>query len=113
MSNLSENPTEWGYKIWFLIVGLASLGGVSNWVKKRNSGQKISIMELIGEVTTSASTGIGVFMLMLSLDYPIYACAGACGVSGHFATRILFALQNIIDAFEEKKIKELIDDTND
>lgn len=110
MPSLSENPVDWGYKIWFLIVGLASLGGVSNWIKKRKTGAKISIMELIGEVATSASTGIGVFMLMLSFDYPIYACAGGCAVSGHFATRILFALQNIIDALEDRKIREIADD---
>ena len=107
MSNLSEDPTEWGVKTWLLILGLSSLGGVANWIRRRKIGARLSIMELIGEVTTSASVGITVFMLMTSLSYPLLACVAGSSVAGHFATRILFAVQHLIDAIEEKKLKEI------
>lgn len=71
-----------------------------NWYAriKRGHTRAFNIIELIGEIFTSGFVGLGVFMLLAGFDYPVGICAAAAGVGGHMATRLLFAVERMIEA---------------
>jgi hypothetical protein len=84
---------------------MASSGGVINWLSRIRKGQtrSFNIIELLGEVFTSGFVGLGVFMAANAMEQPLGLCAAAAGVGGHMATRLLFAIEKIL----ESKINKL------
>jgi len=56
-----------------------------------------NFFELIGEMFTSGMVGLGVFMTLAAFDQPAGLCAAAAGISGHMATRLLFAIERAIE----------------
>lgn len=95
-----KDPTTWTAATWALALGMAFGGGVVNWYAKIKRGhtRAFNIIELFGEIFTSGFVGLGVFMLAAAMDQSVGACAAAAGVGGHMATRLLFALERIIEA---------------
>jgi len=102
---IDKDPTSWPYTTWLLAIGMASSGGVINWLSRIRKGQtrSFNIIELLGEVFTSGFVGLGVFMAAESMEQPLGLCAAAAGVGGHMATRLLFAIEKIL----ESKINKL------
>jgi len=96
----TKDPTNWGLSIWLLAVGMSCAGGLVNWYARVKQGhtRAFNIVELIGEIFTSAFVGLGVFMVCQSLDQPIGLCAALAGVGGHMATRLLFSLEKLIES---------------
>jgi hypothetical protein len=94
-----KDPTNWGISIWLLAVGMSCAGGLVNWYARIKQGyaRAFNIVELIGEIFTSAFVGLGVFMAVQSLDQPIGLSAALAGVGGHMATRLLFAFEKWIE----------------
>lgn len=103
----TKDPTTWAMSTWMLALGMALGGGMISWYSKLKQGHTrvFNIIELIGEIFTSALTGLGVFMALDAIDQPIGMCAAASGISGHMATRLLFAIEKAI----ESKINKLGD----
>ncbi len=95
-----KDPTNWGLSIWALAMGMSCAGGLVNWYARVKQGhtRAFNIIELIGEIFTSAFVGLGVFMVAQSLDQPLGLCAALAGVGGHMATRLLFAVEKWIEA---------------
>ena len=95
-----KDPTNWGLSIWLLAVGMSCAGGLVNWYARVKQGhtRAFNIIELIGEIFTSAFVGLGVFMTAQAMDQPIGLCAALAGVGGHMATRLLFAVEKWIEA---------------
>lgn len=102
---IDKDPTSWPYTTWLLAIGMASSGGVINWLSRIRKGQtrSFNIIELLGEVFTSGFVGLGVFMAANAMEQPLGLCAAAAGVGGHMATRLLFAIEKIL----ESKINKL------
>ncbi len=102
---IDKDPTSWPYTTWLLAIGMASSGGVINWLSRIRKGQtrSFNIIELLGEVFTSGFVGLGVFMAAEAMEQPLGLCAAAAGVGGHMATRLLFAIEKIL----ESKINKL------
>jgi hypothetical protein len=94
-----KDPTTWAAATWILALSFAVGGGVINWYAriKRGHARAFNFIELIGEIFTSGLVGLGVFMLLDSLDQPAGLCAPAAGVGGHMATRLLFAIERAIE----------------
>ena len=95
-----KDPTTWTAATWLLALGMAFGGGLVNWYAKIKRGhtRAFNIIELVGEVFTSGFVGLGVFMLLAAMDQSVGICAAAAGVGGHIATRLLFALERVIEA---------------
>lgn len=70
-----------------------------NWYAKIKQGhtRAFNIVELAGEIFTSAFVGLGVFMLVQSLGQPLGVCAALAGVGGHMATRLLYMAEKVIE----------------
>ncbi len=94
-----KDPTTWALGTWILALSMAVGGGLVNWYAriKRGHARAFNFVELIGEIFTSGLVGLGIFMLLSSWDQPAGACAAAAGVSGHMATRLLFAVERAIE----------------
>lgn len=94
-----KDPANWAAATWVLALSMAVGGGVVNWYAriKRGPVRAFNFIELIGEILTSGLVGLGIFMLLSSWGQPAGACAAAAGVSGHMATRILFAIERVIE----------------
>lgn len=94
-----KDPTNWGFGIWLLALGMSCAGGLVNWYARVKQGhtRAFNVIELIGEIFTSAFVGLGVFMVAQSMDHPIGFCAALAGVGGHMATRLLFSLEKWIE----------------
>ena len=94
-----KDPGNWALSTWILALSMAMGGGVINWYAKLRSGhvRAFNFIELIGEIFTSGFVGLGMFMLLDSWDQPAGLCAAAAGVSGHMATRLLFAVERAVE----------------
>ena len=104
-----KDPTTWALGTWILALSMALGGGLINWYAKLKRGhvRAFNFVELIGEIFTSGFVGLGVFMFLSSWDQPAGACAAAAWVTGHMATRLLFAVERAIerqiDAYQPQK----------
>ncbi len=94
-----KDPTTWNIATWLLALGMASAGGVINWLARIKTGKTrpFNIIELVGEVFTSGFVGIGVFMVLDSFDQSLGLCAAGAGIGGHMATRLLFILEKSLE----------------
>jgi hypothetical protein len=97
---IDKDPTTWELSTWLFALLMPCAGGLVNWYGKVKAGKarSFNIVELIGEVFTSGFVGLGVFMMLQSYDQPLGVCAALSGVSGHMATRLLFVLENYVEA---------------
>lgn len=95
-----KDPTTWTAATWWLGFLMAASGGLVNWYAriKRGHTRTFNFIELVGEIFTSGFVGMGVFMFLSSIDQPMGLCAAAAGVGGHMATRLLFALEKLIES---------------
>jgi len=110
---LDQDPTNWESKTWVLIILISSLGGFVNWIGRYKKGVQMSVMELIGELATSASVGVTTFMVLTAYGYPMLTCVAASSVSGHLATRIIFTMQLLLDTWRSQKIQEMQEKNED
>lgn len=103
-----NDPTSWGVATWALAVGMSCAGGLVNWYGRIRAGhtRAFNVIELIGEIFTSAFVGLGVFMAAQSMGQPLGLCAAMAGVGGHMATRLLFAFEKMIESRFRKMAKE-------
>ncbi len=94
-----KDPANWAAATWILALSMAIGGGLINWYAriKRGHARAFNFIELVGEIFTSGLVGLGIFMLLSSWDQPAGACAAAAGVSGHMATRLLFAVERAVE----------------
>lgn len=108
MIMMEKDPTLWGVSSWIFALSMPIAGGLVNWYSKVKKGKTrvFNFVELIGEIFTSAFVGLGTVMLLSSYDQPPGVCAAFAGISGHFATRILFLVEQYIEA----KGKRIIED---
>lgn len=95
-----KDPTNWGYATWLLAIGMSCAGGIVNFYARVKQGHSraFNVIELIGEIFTSAFVGLGVFMVAQNMDQSIGLCAALAGIGGHMATRLLFAVEKVIEA---------------
>ena len=96
-----KDPTAWTAATWMLAVGMATGGGIVNWYARIKQGRTraFNIVELMGEIFTAGFVGLGVFMLVEAWSQPIGVCAASAGIGGHMGTRLLFAVERVIEHY--------------
>ena len=106
-----KDPTAWTLATWILACSMAFGSGAVNWWArvKQGKARMFNFFELIGEMFTSGMVGLGVFMTLAAFDQPAGLCAAAAGISGHMATRLLFAIERAI----ERRINDFAGVKND
>ena len=100
----TKDPTTWSTATWLLVSGLSMLGGVSSWYRRVKSGhtRAFNVIEFFGELSISGLMG---FVGFVTADnyFQSEGIAGACaGMSAHFATRLLFNAEGVLDIFAKK-----------
>lgn len=105
-----KDPTTWSIATWALVVIMSFLGGITSWYRRVKSGhtRAFNIIELIGEAAVSGFMGFTGFIAGLWYFGSEGMAAVAGGWSAHFATRILFSAEGLIEiSFKQlsKKIR--------
>jgi hypothetical protein len=102
---LEKDPTTYSYITYAWVLGLACWGGTVNFITKIKTGttRPFNITEFLGEIVTSAFSGVVTFYLCeLSLTPPLMT-AVFVAISGHMGTRLIFKLEQYL----EKRFKKL------
>lgn len=96
-----KDPLAYPLKQYALMLGVAILGGLVSWAAKVRSGQAQAwnLLQLVGELCTSAFAGLLAFWFCEYLGTPPVLTAALVGVAGHMGTRA-------IAAFEEAAAKK-------
>lgn len=91
-----KDPTTYSLITYSWVGLLASWGGMVNWLKKRKAGQSrpFNITELIGELMTSAFSGVLTFWLCEASDIQPLITAAMVGISGHMGSRALYQIES-------------------
>ena len=81
---------------WMLM--LAIWGGIAGYIRKVKLGiaPRFSIVELIGEIVVSGFVGIITLYLCQAAEFDIYLSAALVGISGHFGSRAVFVIEQLL-----------------
>lgn len=94
MSDLKD-PTTYGIITYLWVGGLSAWGGLIAFLRKREEGRARpwNLAELIGELVTSAFTGVVTFWLCEAANIDPLITAAMVAISGHMGTRALFHME--------------------
>lgn len=96
----AKDPSTYSALTYAWVCGLASWGGLVNWFRKRREGaaRPFNFAELVGELATSALAGVITFWLCESAAMSGLLSAVLISISGHMGSRLLFALERVVEA---------------
>lgn len=100
MNMPEKDPTHYSWLTYLWVFGLSAWGGAVSFFRKVKMGQthKFNLIELIGELFTSAFAGVITFYLCESSGFSPLWTAVMVGVSGHMGTRAIYFLENVFKA---------------
>ena len=103
MNDPRHDPTSFDFLTYFWVIGLALLGGLSNFLGKRNRGEvrAFNITELVGDLVISGFAGIITFYLCAYAGLDMMLTAALVGMCGHMGSRSIIMI--------ERKIKSYVD----
>lgn len=86
-----RDPLDVSLRQYGLVLGAALLGGFVSWIGRVRAGtaSAANLMGLIGELCTSAFSGLLAFWLCRAADVDPMLTAVAAGVAGHMGTRAI------------------------
>lgn len=90
-----RDPLDIPLRQYGLVLGAALLGGLVSWVNRVRSGQTAAanLMSLVGELCTSAFSGLIAFWLCEASGLSPLMTATAAGIAGHMGTRAILLLE--------------------
>lgn len=90
-----RDPLSYSLRQYALMLGIALLGGIVSWYAKVRRGEvrAWSILQLVGELATSAFAGLMAFWICEQLASPPLLTASLVGIAGHMGTRAIAALE--------------------
>ena len=90
-----KDPTNLGWVTYLWVVLLSGLGGfVAFWQKLKDGSVRVfNVVEFIGELCTSAFTGVVTFYLCEAAQFPPVLTAALVGISGHMGSRGLYLIE--------------------
>jgi NhaP-type Na+/H+ and K+/H+ antiporter len=93
---LEKDPTTYGLLTYAWVFALSAWGGfVSFWRKlKAGKARPFNIMELVGELFTSAFAGVITFWLCQAAALDGLLTAALVGISGHMGSRAIAQMEN-------------------
>lgn len=94
-----KDPLSYAAITYAWVLTLSSWGGVVGFLNKKRSGavRAFNITELLGEICTSAFTGIITFYLCEQASFQPLMTASFVGISGHMGSRAIFAFEKMIE----------------
>ena len=90
-----KDPSTYGLITYLWVTGLAAWGGLVNFYRKVKSGETraFNVVELIGEIATSAFAGLITFWLCEAAQIDPLVTAALVGISGHMGSRAIYQLE--------------------
>lgn len=101
-----KDPTSYTWLTYTWVVVWSVLGGMVNWYKRIKSGEArpFNLVELFGEITTSAFAGITTFWMCEWGNIDPLLSAIFIGVAGHMGTRFVFFAEKLLEKFFSEKL---------
>lgn len=95
-----KDPTSYSLLTYAWVFMLAILGGVVNFMRKLQEGhvRVFNVVEFIGEIVTSAFSGVITFWLCENAGMSPLVTAAIVGISGHMGSRALFMFESWLKA---------------
>lgn len=86
-----KSPLDYSVKQYGLTLAIALLGGLVSWMAKVRKGEAsaYNLMQLVGELCTSAFAGLMAFWLCEWSGAPPLLSAALTGIAGHMGTRAI------------------------
>jgi len=102
----AKDPMSYPLKTYGFMLFVAVLGGFVSFYAKVRRGEVagLSLMHLVGEITTSAFAGLLVFWLCEYLNVPQILTAPLVGVSGHMGAKAISLLEDTAKRRFEQKV---------
>lgn len=96
-----KDPSTYSWITYCWVAGISMLGGFASFSRKVKEGKAraFNIIELIGELVTSAFTGLVTFFLCQAAGLGELWTIAFVGISGHMGTRAIFLMEK---AFEKR-----------
>ncbi len=93
-----KDPTTYSMLTYAWVAALASWGGFVSYVRKVKIGEihRYSIVEFLGEISTSGFAGIITFYLCEASNISPLITAAMVGISGHMGSRAIFLIEQYI-----------------
>lgn len=104
-----KDPTLWSITTWLLVVAMSLLGGLSSWYRRVKAGhtRAFNVVELVGEISISGLMGFVGFVVADWYFNSQGIAAAAAGMAAHFATRLLFSAEGLIEAVAKALAKRI------
>lgn len=105
VATVQKDPLTYTLAQYGLILALSLLGGVVSWYGKvkRQEVAPTSIMNLVGELTTSALAGLLTFYVCEWLNFDRVLSAAIVGLAGHMGARGIAMAEEAAQRYFEKK----------
>lgn len=106
-----KNPENYQLLTYLWVLGLSAWGGLVSFYRKMKTGKArpFNVMELLGEIFTSAFVGMITFWICQATGIDQLLTAAFVGISGHMGSRGIGMLENY---FSNKLGAEIPKDDN-
>ena len=93
-----NDPSNFDLITYVWVFGLSAMGGVVAFMQKLKNGHArvFNFVEFIGEIVTSAFTGVITFYLCESAHLDRILTAALVGVAGHMGSRALYFIEHAV-----------------
>lgn len=93
---IDKDPSTYGWLTYFWVTGLGAWGGLVSFYRKLRAGKArpFNVVELIGELTTSAFAGLITFWLCEAAEIQPLVTAAFVGITGHMGSRAIFLIES-------------------
>lgn len=90
-----KDPTDYSIRQYGVMLGVALLGGLVSWINKVRAGQlpAWSLMQLVGELATSAFSGLLCFWICEWTNTPQLLTISLVAIAGHMGTRAIILFE--------------------
>jgi hypothetical protein len=92
-----RDPLSYPIKTYVFMLGFAIFGGLVSFYSKVRRGEveALSLMQLVGEIATSAFAGLLVFYLCEYLQIDQMLTAPLVGISGHMGAKVITIIEDV------------------
>lgn len=99
------DPLNYPLKQYGFILAVSILGGFVSWYTRVRKGelQGSNVGQLIGELCTSAFSGLLAFWGCEYMGFPPVLTAGIVGIAGHMGTRGISVLEDVLKLWIERR----------